>query len=57
MRHKTQTLTRLLALILLLITSFNLFSCNKPEDETLIARAKELIPRTVIVNQLFFESN
>lgn len=55
MRLAKTAFTRTFTLILLLATTLNLFSCGKPEDETLIARAKELIPRTEVVNQLFFE--
>ena len=42
MRLAKTAFTRTFALILLLATTLNLFSCGKPEDETLIARAKEL---------------
>ncbi len=44
-----------LSVLLLLSLTLGLTGCGKPEDADIIARAKELIPKTEVINQLFFE--
>ncbi len=49
-------LMRLLALCLFLSFIWSLAGCTqKPEDSFLIARAEELLPKTVCINRLFYE--
>ncbi len=46
--------TLLLTIVLLTSLSFSMSACGKEDDAVLIARAKELIPKTEVINKLFY---